>query len=86
MSSRVLAAQPSLPSMVLASHATSRSEIPPQVSFATPRPSLVLLFFLNRVFQFRDQPKLYTLKGDLAAQLHLEPIDYRASFRRMVDP
>ncbi|KQW61502.1 DUF3883 domain-containing protein [Variovorax sp. Root411] len=41
-------------------------------------------FRLYRVFQFRDEPKLYVLKGNLAEQLHLEPIDYRASFRRLV--
>ncbi|WP_436313344.1 DUF3883 domain-containing protein [Variovorax sp. LjRoot84] len=41
-------------------------------------------FHLYRVFQFRDEPKLYVLKGNLAEQLHLEPIDYRASFRRLM--
>ena len=41
-------------------------------------------FHLYRVFQFRETPKLYVLKGNLAEQLHLEPIDYRASFRRLV--
>ncbi len=41
-------------------------------------------FHLYRVFQFRDRPKLYTLQGNLTRQLHLEPIDYRASFRRKV--
>lgn len=41
-------------------------------------------FNLYRVFQFREEPKLYVLKGNLAEQLHLEPIDYRASFRRWV--
>lgn len=41
-------------------------------------------FHLYRVFQFREEPKLYVLKGNLAEQLHLEPIDYRASFRRLV--
>jgi hypothetical protein len=42
-------------------------------------------FHLYRVFQFREQPKLYILKGLLADQLFLEPIDYRASFRRLVN-
>lgn len=41
-------------------------------------------FHLYRVFQFRAEPKLYILKGNLGDQLHLEPIDYRASFRRLV--
>lgn len=41
-------------------------------------------FYLYRVFQFRQSPALYMLRGDVSQQLHLEPIDYRASFRRMV--
>lgn len=41
-------------------------------------------FHLYRVFQFREEPKLYILKGNLMDQLHLEPIDYRASFKRFV--
>lgn len=41
-------------------------------------------FHLYRVFQFREEPRLYVLKGNLADQLHLEPIDYRASFRRLM--
>ena len=41
-------------------------------------------FHLYRVFQFREAPKLYILKGNLRDQVHLEPIDYRASFRRLV--
>lgn len=41
-------------------------------------------FHLYRVFQFRAEPKLYILQGKLAEQLHLEPIDFRASFRRLV--
>lgn len=41
-------------------------------------------FHLYRVFHFREEPKLYILNGRLADQLHLEPIDYRASFRRLV--
>ena len=39
-------------------------------------------FHLYRVFQFRTAPRLYMLHGDVSKQLHLEPIDYRASFRR----
>lgn len=40
-------------------------------------------FFLYRVFQFRQAPSLYMLQGDVSKQLHLEPIDYRASFKRI---
>jgi hypothetical protein len=41
-------------------------------------------FHLYRVFQFRVSPLLYTLRGDVSKQLHLEPVDYRASFRRVL--
>jgi hypothetical protein len=41
-------------------------------------------FFLYRVFQFRQKPALYMLRGDVSQQLHPEPIDYRASFRRVL--
>ena len=41
-------------------------------------------FFLYRLFQFRQEPSIYILNGNLSSQLHLEPIDYRASFRRIV--
>jgi len=41
-------------------------------------------FHLYRVFDFREQPKLFMLQGSLAGQLHLEPMDYRASFRKLV--
>ena len=41
-------------------------------------------FFLYRVFQFRQGPRLFTLAGDLAQHVHLRPTDYRASFRGMV--
>jgi hypothetical protein len=40
-------------------------------------------FHLYRVFQFRASPLLYMLHGDVSKQLHLEPIDYRASFRKI---
>ena len=40
-------------------------------------------FHLYRVFQFRTSPLLYMLHGDVSKQLHLEPIDYRASFRKI---
>ena len=41
-------------------------------------------FHLYRVFQFRISPLLYMLHGDVSKQLHLEPIDYRASFKKAV--
>lgn len=41
-------------------------------------------FYLYRVFQFRQFPALYMLRGDVSRQLHLEPLDYRASFRKVV--
>jgi hypothetical protein len=41
-------------------------------------------FHLYRVFQFRQTPMLYILSGDITRHVHLEPIDYRASFRRLV--
>lgn len=40
-------------------------------------------FHLYRVFQFRTAPLLYMLHGDVSKQLHLEPLDFRASFRRV---
>ena len=41
-------------------------------------------FFLYRLFQFRRSPALYLLQGDVSKQLHLEPIDFRASFRQFL--
>lgn len=41
-------------------------------------------FFLYRIFEFRRSPSLYMLRGDVSKQLHLAPMDYRASFRRVV--
>jgi hypothetical protein len=41
-------------------------------------------FFLYRLFGFRQEPSLYMLRGDVSKQLHLEPIDYRASVRRVL--
>lgn len=41
-------------------------------------------FHLYRVFQFRSAPSLYMLRGDVSRQLHLEPLDYRASFRKLM--
>ncbi len=40
-------------------------------------------FFLYRVFDFRAEPSLYMLRGDIERHVHLEPVDYRASFRRI---
>jgi len=41
-------------------------------------------FYLYRVFQFRQGPRLFTVTGDPAQHVHLKPTDYRASFRDMV--
>ena len=41
-------------------------------------------FCLYRVFQFRDSPAMYVLRGDISKQLHLEALDFRASFRKLV--
>ena len=41
-------------------------------------------FHLYRVFQFRAGPRLYILRGDVSAQMHLEPLDFRASFRKII--
>lgn len=41
-------------------------------------------FYLYRIFEFRQAPSLYVLRGDVSKQLYLDPIDYRASFRRVV--
>lgn len=38
-------------------------------------------FYLYRVFQFRDGPRLFMLSGDLTQHVHLKATDYRASFR-----
>jgi hypothetical protein len=35
------------------------------------------------VFQFRQAPSLYMLRGDVSKQIHLEPLDYRASFKQI---
>ncbi len=41
-------------------------------------------FCLYRLFQFRDAPSMYILRGDISKQLHLEPLDYRATFRELL--
>ncbi|WP_285361443.1 DUF3883 domain-containing protein [Pseudomonas sp. fls2-241-TYG-175] len=38
-------------------------------------------FYLYRLFQFRQDPKLFILNGDISKYLYLKPLDYRASFR-----
>ncbi|MCZ2498536.1 DUF3883 domain-containing protein [Xylophilus sp. Kf1] len=40
-------------------------------------------FYLYRIFRFREMPTLYMLRGDISRQLHLDPIDFRASFTRI---
>lgn len=37
-------------------------------------------FHLYRVFEFRNQPRLFDLPGPLHAKCHLDPISYRARF------
>ncbi|NWA26543.1 DUF3883 domain-containing protein [Pseudomonas gingeri] len=41
-------------------------------------------FSLYRVFDLRNAPKLFILRGDLTDRLHLKPLDFRASFRDYV--
>ena len=41
-------------------------------------------FYLYRLFQFREEPALYMLRGDVARHVHLEALDFRASFRQLV--
>lgn len=41
-------------------------------------------FQLYRVFQFRTGPRVYMLQGDVSRHLQLEPIDFRASFRKLI--
>lgn len=42
-------------------------------------------FCLYRLFQFRQSPAMYILRGDVSRHLDLKPIDYRASFKRLVE-
>lgn len=37
-------------------------------------------FHLYRIYEFRQQPKLFTLKGAISAHCALDPVTYRASF------
>lgn len=41
-------------------------------------------FYLYRLFKFRENPSMYVLLGDISKQLHLEPMDYRASFKKFL--
>lgn len=41
-------------------------------------------FYLYRLFQFRGAPSMYVLRGDISKQLHLEPLDFRASFKKLL--
>jgi hypothetical protein len=41
-------------------------------------------FHLYRVFNFLRETAMFQLQGDVSRHVHLEPIDYRASFRRLV--
>jgi hypothetical protein len=43
-------------------------------------------FYLYRLFQFRQDPKLFILNGDISKQLFLKPLDFRASFREQFAP
>lgn len=40
-------------------------------------------FFLYRIYQFRTSPAMYMLRGDVSKHVHLDPIDYRASFQKL---
>ncbi|MBK1613668.1 hypothetical protein CKO44_09315 [Rubrivivax gelatinosus] len=40
-------------------------------------------FVLYRLFEFRRSPRLYMLRGDVSQHVALEPLDYRAAFRRV---
>lgn len=41
-------------------------------------------FYLYRVFQFREVPSLFILNGNLADHVYLEPLDFRASFKKIM--
>lgn len=41
-------------------------------------------YYLYRVFQFRKSPMLYMLHGPVSSHVHLEVMDYRASFRKFI--
>jgi hypothetical protein len=41
-------------------------------------------YYLYRVFQFRQKPMLYMLHGPVSSHVHLEVMDYRASFRKFI--
>lgn len=41
-------------------------------------------FYIYRVFSFRKTPTLFIIEGDISEKLHLEPIDFRASFKKYI--
>lgn len=41
-------------------------------------------YYLYRVFSFRAAPCLFMMRGDISSQVHLDALDYRASFRRVI--
>ena len=41
-------------------------------------------YYLYRLFQFRQKPTLYMLRGPVSSHVHLEVMDYRASFRKFI--
>lgn len=41
-------------------------------------------YYLYRLFQFRQKPMLYMLHGPVSSHVHLEVMDYRASFRKFI--
>jgi Domain of unknown function (DUF3883) len=40
-------------------------------------------FFLYRLFEYRELPRLFILQGDLSVRLSLTPLDYRARLRAL---
>ena len=53
-----------------------------ELDFSQEHPSE---YFLYRVFDFRDLPRLFMLQGELDRHLQLQPIDYRARLRCVAD-
>lgn len=41
------------------------------------------MFFLYRIFEFRDHPQVFMLRGDLTESLSLIPMDYRARLKAL---
>lgn len=42
-------------------------------------------FYLYRVFSYRNEPGLFMLRGDISNHVYLDALDYRASFRRLIE-